>query len=105
VGRPTDSETRAFHSQSPAGTVSAGPTGPFGLGRGLVADALATRGPLRSVQQPQIADPGPLPEVRTQPEARSSGMEIVTQAKNMGLDVRAGVHTGEVEVRPDDVSA
>jgi class 3 adenylate cyclase len=32
-------------------------------------------------------------------------MEIVTQAKNMGLDVRAGVHTGEVEVRPEDVSA
>jgi class 3 adenylate cyclase len=29
--------------------------------------------------------------------------DIVTQAKNMGLGVRAGVHTGEVEVRPDDV--
>ena len=29
--------------------------------------------------------------------------EIVTQAKNIGLGVRAGVHTGEVEVRPDDV--
>jgi len=29
--------------------------------------------------------------------------EIVTQAKGLGLDVRAGVHTGEVEVRPDDV--
>ena len=29
--------------------------------------------------------------------------EIVTQAKGMGLEVRAGVHTGEVEVRPDDV--
>ena len=29
--------------------------------------------------------------------------EIVTAAKGMGLEVRAGVHTGEVEVRPDDV--
>jgi class 3 adenylate cyclase len=29
--------------------------------------------------------------------------EIVTQAKAMGLEVRAGVHAGEVEVRPDDV--
>ncbi|MGO9872271.1 MAG: alpha/beta fold hydrolase [Acidimicrobiia bacterium] len=29
--------------------------------------------------------------------------EIVTAAKGIGLDVRAGVHTGEVEVRPDDV--
>jgi class 3 adenylate cyclase len=32
-----------------------------------------------------------------------AAMEIVTQAKGMGLEVRAGVHTGEVEVRPDDV--
>ena len=32
-----------------------------------------------------------------------AGMEIVAAAKNMGLDVRAGVHVGEVEVRPDDV--
>ena len=32
-----------------------------------------------------------------------SATEIVTQAGNMGLEVRAGVHTGEVEVRPDDV--
>lgn len=30
-------------------------------------------------------------------------MEIVSAAKGMGLEVRAGVHTGEVEVRPDDV--
>jgi class 3 adenylate cyclase len=29
--------------------------------------------------------------------------EIVAAAKGMGLEVRAGVHTGEVEVRPDDV--
>ena len=29
--------------------------------------------------------------------------EIVSAAKNMGLEVRAGVHTGDVEVRPDDV--
>jgi len=29
--------------------------------------------------------------------------EIVMAAKGLGLDVRAGVHTGEVEVRPDDV--
>jgi class 3 adenylate cyclase len=32
-----------------------------------------------------------------------AAVEIVTQAKNMGLGVRAGVHTGEVEVRSDDV--
>ncbi len=32
-----------------------------------------------------------------------AGMEIVAAARGMGLDVRAGVHTGEVEVRPDDV--
>jgi class 3 adenylate cyclase len=29
--------------------------------------------------------------------------EIVATAKGMGLGVRAGVHTGEVEIRPDDV--
>ena len=29
--------------------------------------------------------------------------EIVTEGKTIGLDVRAGVHNGEVEVRPDDV--
>jgi len=29
--------------------------------------------------------------------------EIVAAAGNMGLEVRAGVHNGEVEVRPDDV--
>lgn len=29
--------------------------------------------------------------------------EIVTAARNLALEVRAGVHTGEVEVRPDDV--
>ena len=32
-----------------------------------------------------------------------AAMEIVAQAGGMGLEVRAGVHTGEVEVRPDDV--
>jgi class 3 adenylate cyclase len=32
-----------------------------------------------------------------------AGMEIVAVAKSMGLEVRAGVHIGEVEVRPDDV--
>jgi len=32
-----------------------------------------------------------------------AAIEIVTQAKNMGLDVRAGVHLGEIEVRADDV--
>ncbi|MGH7665566.1 MAG: adenylate/guanylate cyclase domain-containing protein [Gemmatimonadaceae bacterium] len=29
--------------------------------------------------------------------------EIVAQAKNIGIDLRGGVHTGEVEVRPDDI--
>jgi len=32
-----------------------------------------------------------------------AAMEIVAAAKRLGLNVRAGVHTGEVEVRPDDV--
>jgi class 3 adenylate cyclase len=32
-----------------------------------------------------------------------AAIEIVVQAKGIGLDVRAGVHTGEVELRPDDV--
>jgi class 3 adenylate cyclase len=32
-----------------------------------------------------------------------AAVEIVTQAENLGLGVRAGVHLGEVEVRPDDV--
>lgn len=32
-----------------------------------------------------------------------AAMEIVAAAKGMGLNVRAGVHTGEVEFRPDDV--
>jgi class 3 adenylate cyclase len=32
-----------------------------------------------------------------------AAMEIVAAAKGMGLEVRAGVHTGDVEVRPDDV--
>ncbi len=32
-----------------------------------------------------------------------AAMEIVTQAKSMDLEVRAGVHTGDIEVRPDDV--
>jgi len=32
-----------------------------------------------------------------------AGTEIVATAKEMGLEVRAGVHTGEVEVRPDDI--
>ena len=29
--------------------------------------------------------------------------EIATEARSLGLEVRAGVHNGEVEVRPDDV--
>jgi class 3 adenylate cyclase len=29
--------------------------------------------------------------------------EIVTQANALGIEVRAGIHTGEVEIRPDDV--
>jgi len=32
-----------------------------------------------------------------------AALEIVAAAKNMDLEVRAGVHIGEVEVRPDDV--
>ena len=33
-----------------------------------------------------------------------AAVEIVTAADGMGLKVRAGVHTGEVEMRPDDVA-
>jgi class 3 adenylate cyclase len=36
--------------------------------------------------------------------ALSCATEIVADAKNMGLDLRAGVHTGEVEVRGDDIA-
>jgi class 3 adenylate cyclase len=32
-----------------------------------------------------------------------AAMEIVTAAKTIGLEVRAGVHTGDVEIRPDDI--
>ena len=32
-----------------------------------------------------------------------AAMEIVTEAQTMGVEIRAGVHNGEVEVRPDDV--
>jgi class 3 adenylate cyclase len=32
-----------------------------------------------------------------------AAMEIVAAASGLGLNVRAGVHTGEVEARPDDV--
>jgi class 3 adenylate cyclase len=35
--------------------------------------------------------------------AALAAMEIVAGAKRMGIEVRTGVHTGEVEVRPDDV--
>jgi class 3 adenylate cyclase len=30
--------------------------------------------------------------------------DILTGAKDIGLDLRAGVHTGEVEVRGDDIA-
>jgi class 3 adenylate cyclase len=30
--------------------------------------------------------------------------EILASAKNIGLDLRAGLHTGEVEVRGDDIA-
>jgi class 3 adenylate cyclase len=30
--------------------------------------------------------------------------DILAGAKNLGLDLRAGVHTGEVEVRGDDIA-
>jgi class 3 adenylate cyclase len=36
--------------------------------------------------------------------ALRAAKEIVTQAKAMGIEVRAGVHSGEVEIRPDDIS-
>jgi class 3 adenylate cyclase len=35
--------------------------------------------------------------------AARAAMEIVSQARTIGLEVRAGVHAGEVEVRPNDV--
>lgn len=37
------------------------------------------------------------------PRVGDAATEILNQARNAGLEVRAGVHTGEVEVRPDDV--
>ena len=36
--------------------------------------------------------------------ALRAAVEIVAQARSIGIQVRAGVHTGEVEVRSDDVS-
>ena len=30
-------------------------------------------------------------------------MEIVTAARKREIEVRAGVHTGDVEIRPDDI--
>jgi class 3 adenylate cyclase len=36
--------------------------------------------------------------------ALRAAIEIVRGAKALGMDVRAGVHTGEIEVRPDDVA-
>ena len=32
-----------------------------------------------------------------------AAMEVVNHAKALGIDVRAGVHVGEVEIRPNDV--
>jgi class 3 adenylate cyclase len=32
-----------------------------------------------------------------------AAIEIVTHAKGLGLDVRAGVHNGDVEIRSDDI--
>jgi class 3 adenylate cyclase len=31
-------------------------------------------------------------------------VEVVTDAKDLGLALRAGIHTGEVEVRGDDIA-
>jgi class 3 adenylate cyclase/pimeloyl-ACP methyl ester carboxylesterase len=39
----------------------------------------------------------------TTTRAVHAAMEIVSAASGLGLEVRAGVHAGEVEVRPDDV--
>ncbi|MHB1570175.1 MAG: adenylate/guanylate cyclase domain-containing protein [Solirubrobacteraceae bacterium] len=39
----------------------------------------------------------------TSPAVRAA-IEIVQHAKAMGFEVRAGVHTGEVEMRPADVT-
>jgi class 3 adenylate cyclase len=36
--------------------------------------------------------------------AVSCAGEIVEGVKSLGIDVRAGVHTGECELRPDDVT-
>jgi class 3 adenylate cyclase len=35
--------------------------------------------------------------------AARAALEVVSQATSLGLEVRAGVHAGEVEVRPNDV--
>lgn len=36
-------------------------------------------------------------------KAVRAAIEVVTRAEGLGIQLRAGVHTGEVEVRPDDV--
>jgi class 3 adenylate cyclase len=36
-------------------------------------------------------------------KAVRAAIEVVTRAEALGIQLRAGVHTGEVEVRPDDV--
>jgi len=36
--------------------------------------------------------------------ALNCATDILAEAKDMGLDLRAGVHTGEVEVRGDDIA-
>jgi class 3 adenylate cyclase len=39
----------------------------------------------------------------TSPAVRAA-TEIVQNARSMGIEIRAGVHTGEVEMLPDDVA-
>lgn len=33
-----------------------------------------------------------------------SGMDITKAANRLGLEMRVGVHTGEIEIRPDDIA-
>jgi class 3 adenylate cyclase len=61
-----------------------------------------TLGRHRGVEVKTVGD-GFLATFDTTTRAVRAATEIVAAAENMGLKVRAGVHTGEVEVRSDDV--
>ena len=62
----------------------------------------ATLGRYRGREVKTIGD-GFLATFDATTRAVRAAMEIVTHANDIGIKVRAGVHTGDVEIRPDDV--